>query len=109
GGSAPAAAGAATPPGYLGSKEEGQARPAAPGVKRMVDGGGGGCIQSLYTSCGGRRSVQTTSNLTKRATYELRQRILQGGLPGGTRLYEVALSEDLEISRTPVREAMSRL
>ncbi len=48
-------------------------------------------------------------NLTKRATYELRQRIIHGGLPGGTRLYEVALSEDLQISRTPVREAMSRL
>ncbi len=48
-------------------------------------------------------------NLTKRATYELRQRIIHGGLPGGTRLYEVALSEELEISRTPVREAMSRL
>jgi GntR family transcriptional regulator of vanillate catabolism len=50
-----------------------------------------------------------SQNLTKRATYELRQRIIHGGLPGGTRLYEVALSEELQISRTPVREAMSRL
>lgn len=49
------------------------------------------------------------TSLTKRATYELRQRIIHGGLPGGARLYEVALSEDLQISRTPVREAMSRL
>ena len=48
-------------------------------------------------------------NLTKRATYELRQKTIHGGLPGGTRLYEVALSEELQISRTPVREAMSRL
>jgi len=48
-------------------------------------------------------------NLTKRAVYELRQKIIHGGLPGGTRLYEVALSEELQISRTPVREAMSRL
>lgn len=48
-------------------------------------------------------------NLTKRAAYELRQKIIHGGLPGGTRLYEVALSEELQISRTPVREAMSRL
>ena len=48
-------------------------------------------------------------NLTKRATYALRQRIIHGGFPGGTRLYEVALSEELQISRTPVREAMSRL
>lgn len=48
-------------------------------------------------------------NLTTRATYALRQRILNGGLPGGARLFEVALSEELRISRTPVREAMSRL
>lgn len=47
--------------------------------------------------------------LTKRATYALRQRIIHGGIAGGTRLYEVALSEELQISRTPVREAMSRL
>jgi GntR family transcriptional regulator of vanillate catabolism len=45
----------------------------------------------------------------KRAAYELRQRIVNGELPGGTRLYEVALAEELDISRTPVREAMSRL
>lgn len=49
------------------------------------------------------------STHTKRATYELRQRIILGDIPGGTRLYEVALAEDLAISRTPVREAMSRL
>ncbi|GKY86644.1 GntR family transcriptional regulator [Sinisalibacter aestuarii] len=49
------------------------------------------------------------STHTKRATYELRQRIVGGALPGGTRLYEVALAEELDISRTPVREAMSRL
>ena len=49
------------------------------------------------------------STHTKRATYELRQRIVGGALPGGTRLYEVALAEELSISRTPVREAMSRL
>jgi len=49
------------------------------------------------------------STHTKRATYELRQRIIEGKIVGGTRLYEVALAEDLAISRTPVREAMSRL
>lgn len=50
-----------------------------------------------------------SSNLTKRAAHALRERIVRGGLPGGTRLYEVALSEELQISRTPVREALSRL
>ncbi len=54
-------------------------------------------------------SESKSTTLTKRAAYELRQRIIHGGLPGGTRLYEVALSEELQISRTPVREAMSRL
>ena len=46
---------------------------------------------------------------TMRAIIELRQRIFSGALPGGTRLFEVPLAEDLGISRTPVREAMSRL
>ncbi|MBL4810811.1 MAG: GntR family transcriptional regulator [Rhodobacteraceae bacterium] len=44
-----------------------------------------------------------------RALLDLRQRILAGQLPGGTRLYEVAMAEELNISRTPLREAMSRL
>lgn len=45
----------------------------------------------------------------KRAACELRRRIVNGEMPGGTRLYEVSLAADLDISRTPVREAMSRL
>ncbi|MDD7972041.1 GntR family transcriptional regulator [Roseinatronobacter alkalisoli] len=44
-----------------------------------------------------------------RAQIALRQRILNGEYPGGTRLYEVSLAEELDISRTPVREALSRL
>lgn len=46
---------------------------------------------------------------TMRALTELRRRILSGELPGGQRLFEVPLAELLRISRTPVREAMSRL
>lgn len=46
---------------------------------------------------------------TIRALIELRKKILSGQLPGGTRLFEVPLAEELAISRTPVREAMSRL
>jgi GntR family transcriptional regulator of vanillate catabolism len=45
----------------------------------------------------------------QRALITLRQRILNGDLPGGTRLFEVALAEELGISRTPVRAALSRL
>jgi GntR family transcriptional regulator of vanillate catabolism len=46
---------------------------------------------------------------TERALITLRQRILSGAYPGGERLYEVALANDLQISRTPVRAALSKL
>lgn len=48
-------------------------------------------------------------NHTKRALLELRQRIINGKITGGQRLYEVALAKELQVSRTPAREAMSRL
>ena len=48
-------------------------------------------------------------NHPTRAAYELRQRIFSGKLPGGARLREVAVAEELDISRTPAREAMARL
>ncbi|MCI5076156.1 GntR family transcriptional regulator [Oricola sp.] len=44
-----------------------------------------------------------------RTVIELRKKILGGDLVGGTRLFEVPLAEELEISRTPLRDAMSRL
>lgn len=44
-----------------------------------------------------------------RALTALREKILSGELVAGKRLFEVALAEELEISRTPVRDAMSRL
>lgn len=53
-----------------------------------------------------RNSVNTHAT---RAVIELRKRILGGELPGGMRLFEVPMAEQLQISRTPVREAMSRL
>jgi len=39
----------------------------------------------------------------------LRELIVRGELAGGTRLGEVELAERLQVSRTPVREALSRL
>ncbi len=54
-------------------------------------------------------AVSSGNTHSKRALFDLRQRIISGNIPGGTRLYEVALAEELAISRTPVREAMSRL
>lgn len=52
---------------------------------------------------------KTAGNHTLRAMIEIRQRIIAGVLAGGMRLYEVPLAEMLQISRTPVREAMGRL
>lgn len=49
---------------------------------------------------------QTQSNRALRA---LRDRIFEGTIAGGERLYEVALSETLGLSRTPLREALARL
>jgi GntR family transcriptional regulator of vanillate catabolism len=50
-----------------------------------------------------------TATHAQRALITLRQRILNGQLAGGTRLFEVALAEELGISRTPVRAALARL
>jgi len=44
-----------------------------------------------------------------RAYAELRQRVLDGRLPAGHRLKEAELATDLGISRTPIRQALSRL
>jgi len=44
-----------------------------------------------------------------RAVIQLRQKIMSGAVPGGSRLFEVNVAEELNISRTPVREAMARL
>ncbi|WP_297768930.1 GntR family transcriptional regulator [uncultured Roseovarius sp.] len=53
---------------------------------------------------------KTSANThTKRALLELREKIINGEIPGGRRLYEVAMAEALQVSRTPAREAMSRL
>jgi DNA-binding GntR family transcriptional regulator len=51
----------------------------------------------------------TSKTHATRTVIELRKKILGGELKGGTRLYEVPLAEELEISRTPLRDAMSRL
>lgn len=45
----------------------------------------------------------------RRAVIELREKIISGELQGGMRLFEVSLADTLQISRTPVREALSRL
>ncbi len=47
--------------------------------------------------------------LTDQACRRLLEGILDGRWPAGTKLVETALSRDLGVSRTPVREALARL
>lgn len=46
---------------------------------------------------------------SERVYQELKRRILSGELSPRTRLVELRLAEDLDVSRTPVREALKRL
>lgn len=48
-------------------------------------------------------------SLTEKAYLELKRQILDNELPPGTQLMESELAELLDISRTPAREAMTRL
>ena len=51
----------------------------------------------------------SSKTLTERALIALRQKVVSGAFSGGQRLYEVALANELEISRTPIRAALSKL
>ncbi len=53
--------------------------------------------------------IRVSERASERATGALREAILAGDLAGGARLGEVELAERLGLSRTPVREALSRL
>lgn len=52
---------------------------------------------------------KTGGTHTQKAVFALREKILSGEYAAGKRLREVALAEDLNVSRPPVRDAMSRL
>lgn len=48
-------------------------------------------------------------SLTERVYQDLRRSIITGGIPGGTRLVESNLAAKMQVSRTPVREALHKL
>ena len=52
---------------------------------------------------------ESASTQTMRAQLLLREKILSGEFPPGSRLLEVQLGDELGISRTPVRDALGRL
>lgn len=56
-----------------------------------------------------RRSSSSATSLKQRAYNHLRDGMLSGRIRPGTRLSEVALSESIGISRTPLREAIHQL
>ena len=58
---------------------------------------------------GGEPSAEAGSSQAVKAQLRLREMVLAGELPGGTRIAEVAVSESLGVSRTPVRSALMRL
>lgn len=49
------------------------------------------------------------SNISDELRQAIRRRIVDGSLPAGERINEVHLSRQLEVSRTPLREALSQL
>jgi DNA-binding GntR family transcriptional regulator len=49
------------------------------------------------------------ANMTSQLEHELRGRILRQELAPGSRINEVHVAEDLGVSRTPLREALTRL
>jgi DNA-binding GntR family transcriptional regulator len=48
-------------------------------------------------------------SLTERVYRDLRRAIITGSIAGGTRLVESNLAADMQVSRTPVREALHKL
>jgi DNA-binding GntR family transcriptional regulator len=66
------------------------------------------CVYTVY-------SMQNTAialvrdNISDSLAVELRNRIVDGRLPAGERINEVQLSQQLGVSRTPLREALARL
>lgn len=56
-----------------------------------------------------KRRVGPRVSQTERAYSEIRRRILENEMPAGVQVLEQELAEMLEMSRTPVREAMIRL
>jgi DNA-binding GntR family transcriptional regulator len=53
--------------------------------------------------------IEERKSLTARAYAEIRRRILENELPAGSLMLEQELAELLQMSRTPVREALIRL
>lgn len=56
-----------------------------------------------------KNAKQSSGSLAEQVYKELHWAIITGKIPGGTRLVESALAEQMGVSRTPVREALQKL
>ena len=54
-------------------------------------------------------SIQRSQSLQEQVYQALKQIILRGDLPSGERVVETKLAKQLQVSRTPIREAISQL
>lgn len=72
-----------------------------------IESSGGGA-QTRRKSWASRRA-SANANLADRVYAELKRNVLSGEIPARTRLVETDVAERLGASRTPVREAISRL
>lgn len=73
------------------------------------DGLRSGCRAGVRVDTVRDSSDKPVSATAQRVAELLRERIVKGELPPGARLVERTLSADLEVSRTPVREALKLL
>ncbi len=64
---------------------------------------------ALYTTSSAPSAVEATPSRSEATHRELKRRLLIGEFPFGHRLGEERLAGMLEVSRTPVREALARL
>jgi len=62
-----------------------------------------------YSNFDSKAVFSKQETLAEKAFIYLRDIILSGKIKKGTKLYEVSLTEELGISRTPIREALKRL
>ncbi len=70
---------------------------------------GGGQMYIVYSMQPERPSPVSRASLTDLVAEAIFARLAAGDLKPGDRLAEVALAQELEVSRTPVREALQRL
>jgi len=63
----------------------------------------------MSAGAGGEPASEAGSSQAVKAQLRLREMVLAGELPGGTRIAELAIVEKLGVSRTPIRAALMRL